>query len=335
MAIHAINVSGSSTSTGSFGAGYIDNKLGIGTTSPSQLMHVYGTDEQADFGIRIGAAVKYWDMRFIGSTSGDYDGNFQLRNNTLTALTVLKSGNVGIGTTSPAYQLTLGGNAVGSTEGLRINDPSNAAYGAHFSFSDTPNEVWIGGITNNTYNSAIGIHREATRSVTIDVNNNVGINDSIPTYKLDVNGTFRTTGAATFDSTIGSGAITSTAGFSGTTGTFSGKVTAASKSFLINHPTKKGKKLEHGSLEGPENGVYVRGKVEKNNVIELPEYWTGLVNEDTITVQLTPMGSFQKLYVKEIKDNKVYVEKSGFGKPSFFYNVYGERKDIEKMKVEH
>jgi hypothetical protein len=47
------------------------------------------------------------------------------------------------------------------------------------------------------------------------------------------------------------------------------------------------------------------------------------------------MGSFQKLYVKEIKDNKVYVEKSGFGKPSFFYNVYGERKDIEKMKVEH
>jgi len=114
-----------------------------------------------------------------------------------------------------------------------------------------------------------------------------------------------------------------------------GKVTATSKSFLINHPTKKGKKLEHGSLEGPENGVYVRGKVEKNNVIELPEYWTGLVNEDTITVQLTPMGSFQKLYVKEIKDNKVYVEKSGFGKPSFFYNVYGERKDIEKMKVEY
>ena len=135
--------------------------------------------------------------------------------------------------------------------------------------------------------------------------------------------------------TIGSGAITSTAGFSGTTGTFSGKVTAASKSFLINHPTKKGKKLEHGSLEGPENGVYVRGKVEKNNVIELPEYWTGLVNEDTITVQLTPMGFFQKLYVKEIKDNKVYVEKSGFGKPSFFYNVYGERKDIEKIKVEY
>ena len=95
---------------------------------------------------------------------------------------------VGIGTESPSYQLTLGGNAVGSTEGLRIDDPSNAAYGAHFSFSDTPNEIWIGGITNNTYNSAIGIHREATRSVTIDVNNNVGIGTTSPTQKLDVNG---------------------------------------------------------------------------------------------------------------------------------------------------
>jgi hypothetical protein len=96
------------------------------------------------------------------------------------------AGKVGIGTDSPVYQLTLGGNAVGSTQGLRINDPSNAAYGAHFSFSDTPNEVWIGGITNNTYNSAIGIHREATRSVTIDVDSNVGIGTDNPDVRLEV-----------------------------------------------------------------------------------------------------------------------------------------------------
>ena len=114
-----------------------------------------------------------------------------------------------------------------------------------------------------------------------------------------------------------------------------GKLTATSKSFLIDHPTKKNKKLEHGSLEGPENGVYVRGKVIDDNIIELPEYWIGLVDEDSITVQLTSIGKFMKLYVKEIKDNKVYVEKSGFGKPSFFYNVYGERKDIDKMIVEY
>ena len=37
--------------------------------------------------------------------------------------------------------------------------------------------------------------------MTIQEDGNVGINDTTPTYKLDVNGTFRTTGAATFDTT--------------------------------------------------------------------------------------------------------------------------------------
>ena len=110
------------------------------------------------------------------------------------------AGKVGIGTPSPSYQLTLGGNAAGSTEGLRINDPSNAAYGAHFSFSDTPNEVWIGGITNNTYNSAIGIHREATRAITIDVNSNVGIGTTSP---FTIGGTAKLSVYASGPSTFG------------------------------------------------------------------------------------------------------------------------------------
>jgi hypothetical protein len=66
-------------------------------------------------------------------------------------------------------------------------------------------------------------------------------------------------------------------------------------------------KLRYGSLEGPENGVYVRGRLKDNNVIELPDYWTGLVDEDTITVNLTSVGKYQKLYVEDIKDNCIYV----------------------------
>ena len=38
------NISGSVTSTGSFGVGFIDNKLGIGTTSPEQKLHIKETD---------------------------------------------------------------------------------------------------------------------------------------------------------------------------------------------------------------------------------------------------------------------------------------------------
>ena len=101
---------------------------------------------------------------------------------------ITSEGYVGIGTDNPVYALTIGGNAIGSTGGLRINDPSNAAYGAHFSFADTPNEVHIGGITNNVYNDAIGIYRESTRTITIDSSQRVGIGTTSPSQLLDVNG---------------------------------------------------------------------------------------------------------------------------------------------------
>ena len=108
-----------------------------------------------------------------------------------------------------------------------------------------------------------------------------------------------------------------------------GSFSATTKSFDIEHPTKEGMRLHHGSLEGPEHGVYIRGK-NKGNVIELPDYWLGLVDENTITVQLTAIGMTQDLCVREIKDNKVYVK--GI---EYFYFVQAERKDIEKFKVEY
>jgi len=112
-----------------------------------------------------------------------------------------------------------------------------------------------------------------------------------------------------------------------------GRLSANYKSFDIPHPTKPNKRLVYGSLEGPEYGVYIRGKLENENIIYLPEYWTELVDENTITVQLTPIENYQKLYVKKIKSNKVYIGKSGFKNINCYYNVYAERKD-EKIEVE-
>ena len=109
----------------------------------------------------------------------------------------------------------------------------------------------------------------------------------------------------------------------------SGSLSATTKSFDIEHPTKKGMRLHHGSLEGPEHGVYIRGR-NKGTVIELPEYWLGLVDEDTITVQLTAIGEPQNLCVANIKDNKVYVKGV-----EYFYFIQAERKDIEKFEVEY
>ena len=113
-----------------------------------------------------------------------------------------------------------------------------------------------------------------------------------------------------------------------------GSFAATTKSFDIEHPTKEGMRLHHGSLEGPEHGVYVRGRLE-GDVIDLPDYWLGLVDKDTITVQLTANRSFQQLYVDEIADNKIYVGTQTDTPIDCFYFVQAERKDVDKMEVEY
>ena len=112
-----------------------------------------------------------------------------------------------------------------------------------------------------------------------------------------------------------------------------GEISATLKSFIIPHPTKPGMRLRYTSLEGPENGVYFRGELKGSNVIELPDYWTGLVDDKTITVHLTPIGN-KTIFVKEIRDNKVFVGARLFQKIHCFYSVWAERKDVPKLKVE-
>ena len=115
--------------------------------------------------------------------------------------------------------------------------------------------------------------------------------------------------------------------------TVSGSISATTKSFVIDHPTKEGMKLRHGSLEGPEDGVYVRGRLTGETVIELPDYWTGLVHEDSITVQLTAMGGKADLWVESIADNKVTVGCDT--EVDCFYFVQATRKDVDAWDVEY
>jgi hypothetical protein len=113
-----------------------------------------------------------------------------------------------------------------------------------------------------------------------------------------------------------------------------GEISATNKSFVINHPTRPGMKLRYGSLEGPENGVYVRG-VSTSNTIELPDYWLGLVDYNTITVHLTPIGKNNSHYFVKCEDNKVYIGTSLFKKINCFYSIWAERKDVPKIIVEY
>ena len=117
--------------------------------------------------------------------------------------------------------------------------------------------------------------------------------------------------------------------------TANGDLSAASKSFLIPHKQKPGFMLRHGSLEGPEHGVYHRGKLQDSNIIELPEYWEWLVDENTITVQLTPIGKHQKYLIKNISTNQIEISNEIENENiNCFYIIHGERKDIDKMIVD-
>ena len=117
--------------------------------------------------------------------------------------------------------------------------------------------------------------------------------------------------------------------------TANGDLSATSKSFLIPNKSKSGYMLRHGSLEGPEHGVYHRGRLNNTNIIILPDYWEWLVDENTITVQLTPMGKFQKYIIEDISINQIRISNENDTEEiSCFYIIHGERKDIDKMIVD-
>jgi hypothetical protein len=114
-----------------------------------------------------------------------------------------------------------------------------------------------------------------------------------------------------------------------------GELSATNKSFVIDHPTKPGMKLRYGSLEGPENGVYVRGELKGTNIIEVPDHWIGLVHEDSYTVHLTPIGRYSQLYVEKIENYNVYIADNSMDPIHCYYSVWAERKDIPKLVTEY
>ena len=213
------------------------------------------------------------------------------------------------------------------------------------------NDGWRIVNDNNLYiqdNGSLGVRVNPTYSLHIKddayIGSGVTLPDVVPavtTNKLYNNG-----GTLTFNgSAVGGTSYTAGSGITidgadqinvyGGSGHFinldvEGAFTATTKSFLIDHPSKSGMKLQYGSLEGPENGVYVRGTTSLNKII-LPDYWKDLIDEETITVTLTPVYEFQPLFVKNKNCCEIEV---GGNTCEYDYVVYAERKDVEKLEVE-
>jgi len=251
----------------------------------------------------------------VGSVLGNTTARWIITANSLivsgsASLSSVVSFNLTTGNINAIAQTTGSINLGGPTQtgsiviGVSTNNQTLAiANGATISGNVKTISVGENGVAGSQTNITIGSSLSNTL-LTINSNNtlisgNVGIGTTSPSYKLQVNGSFA----------------------------------ATTKSFVIDHPTKLDMKLRYGSLEGPENGVYVRGHTT-SSVITLPDHWEGLVDPGSITVSLTPIGKSIMPSVFSYNNKKIVLDVANNVTVDCFYHVFGERKDVDKLVVE-
>ena len=238
----------------------------------------------------------------------------------------------------------------------------------HFSDVEVGKQLIVG---NGTYYDTLGLGRKAIRgsayiegpflvgdaksfggvSATTMIARDVNEESNNPPRSLHVNGNAQilgdsgtqnalyVTGGSSVDSVYIQGDLYVTGSTdTGNKGRLASRFAAADaspKPFDIKHPSKKEWRLRYACIEGPEVGVYYRGRLKNDTEIVLPNYWKDLVHVDSITVQLQPIGAHQDIIVKRWDDEKIYLQ----AKPGFpincFYHVYAERKDINPLIVEY
>ena len=345
--------------------------VGIGNTSPTAKLHIQSDSAVNMINYTAGGNTQYVFQRSNGSISSPtiietegtiggiifqgYDGE-----KFVTAASII-GGSAG-GTPGlndmPGRLIfnTTSDGASSASERMRISASGNLGVAT----SNPTSRLHVVGTSNITssavFGSNVGIGRTDStvgQNVKLDVAG--GVNSSI----LLVNGVEVTSIANSYATSVGASAnnwantkLANTSGVS-----FSGDLTvtgnvgigtahssnfrlevggafaATTKSFVIPHPSKENMSLRYGSLEGPENGVYVRG-IATSDVIDLPDYWNSLVDESTVTVNLTGINS-KPPSVNRIENNKVYLNKPLFSKIHCYYTVFAERKDVDKLIVEY
>lgn len=111
---------------------------------------------------------------------------------------------------------------------------------------------------------------------------------------------------------------------------------ARPKPFDMVHPSLgEGHRLRYACIEGPEVGVYFRGRLKDKKEIDLPWYWKDLIHVESISIQTQSIGSYQEIFVKNWDENKIYLESKNGEIINCFYHIYAERKDVNGLVVEY
>ena len=250
-------------------------------------------------------------------------------------------------------KLVVGSNDVSHPEGKDQSPTGTAVLNGPVYVGKTgasPNYEAVLNVTSNSAQQLPGDQQPAcSASLAMKSDGNVVIDGDNKTIQallvngdVTIVGNTKQTGNTVQTGTIkASGSITAS-NFVGSVSTASGKSSGA-KAFDIPHPSKEGHRLRHICLEGPETAVYHRGRLKESNVINLPDYWKDLVHEDSITVQLQPIGSNQNLVIQEFNNEFIIIAEDSTNTDLItdlstidcFYHVYGERKDVNPLLVEY
>ena len=349
MSLGFNNSMGTSSNLNITTAGYV----GIGTNAASYPLVIRTAGDGIKLDVTDGVDANF-RVNVNGAVTevGPSTANFALMAGGAERVRIDANG-VGIGTNNPSYDLhvegeilaesnmLLGGDGTyGTTYGAIGIGTTNLTNGHHRIFAKSTDHMYFAASSSKGFRfRPNGGATSATDGITIDSNGRLGIGITNPANKLDVGG-----GVAIGASYVGTSAPSNGAIIQGNVGIgttsvsyalqVNGSIVGSYKSFLIDHPTKEGKQLMHSCIEGPEHAVYFRGK-SNLNVIKMPDYWEGLVDLDTMTVELTAIGANQNIYVDSIAENGEVTVGSNTDEPlNYFYVVYGERKDIDKLETE-
>jgi hypothetical protein len=311
--------------------------VGIGTTAPSARLHAIATTEQ----LRVGYDASNYLSTTVNSTgvttlsAVGSGAKFAFSNNVeVTAAEGVAGSTIKIGGSGMALGFAAGGS---SFSGVWCNNAT----------PDFSNYTFLGDGNDSLFNAkATGKNYFRTGNITrmmVDQNGvfipGVAPNANPTTQQLTVIPSaaskigavikgFTSQTANLIEWQDSAGVVLASVTASGNIST-KGHFSAATKSFKIPHQSKGGH-LQYGVVESDCHSVLVRGKIS-SDTITLPEHWSWLVDADSVTVQLTPVGCYQQLYVISSDNQTVKV---GGVTGEYCYVVYGTRKDVAPLEVE-
>jgi hypothetical protein len=307
-------------------------RVGFRTSTPVLDLHVSTSNtpalrlEQNNSG---GFTAQTWDVAgneanfFVRDVTGGSRLPFRIRPGAPTSsIDIAASGKVGVGTASPSEQL----HTLNTQDGQTVAMVENASSGTSAA------------AINKSKSDVADIRMSAqssTRSLTRFGQAMAGWNEIV---EITGNGmAFGTTTAVPL--IIGtnnanrlqidaSGAVTVSGNFT---------VTGV-KNFAMPDPQDAKRAIYYASLEGPEAGTYFRGTAKTVNgeaVIELPGYFGRVTEKERMTVQITPVGAPNQLYVFEKTPERLVIKVAkGSADGEFDYFVQGVRKGYLDFAVE-